>query len=85
VKHDGFRAIAYIKKPPSDQPEELSSTDQNHVELSALLAQLPVRDAILDGELICLDGDGRSQFIALMRCRKTRPLLCVRSGLVEWC
>jgi ATP-dependent DNA ligase len=29
-----------------------------------------VKDAILDGELICLDGDGRSQFMELMRRRR---------------
>jgi bifunctional non-homologous end joining protein LigD len=40
------------------------------VSLCTLLGGLPVRDAILDGELVCLDADGRSQFMELMRRRK---------------
>jgi bifunctional non-homologous end joining protein LigD len=34
------------------------------------LAELPVQDAILDGELVCLDSDGHSQFMDLMRRRR---------------
>jgi bifunctional non-homologous end joining protein LigD len=40
------------------------------VGLCALLADLPVQNAILDGELVCLDADGRSQFMDLMRRRR---------------
>jgi ATP-dependent DNA ligase len=31
---------------------------------------LPVKNAILDGELVCLSADGRSQFLDLMRRRR---------------
>jgi ATP-dependent DNA ligase len=31
------------------------------------MAELPIKNAILDGELVCLDQDGRSQFLQLMR------------------
>ena len=44
------------------------------VSLCTLLAELPVQDAILDGELICLGPDGRSMFMDLMR-RKRRDVI----------
>jgi bifunctional non-homologous end joining protein LigD len=34
------------------------------------MAGLPVQSAILDGEIVCLDQDGRSQFLQLMRRRR---------------
>jgi bifunctional non-homologous end joining protein LigD len=34
------------------------------------MAALPVHDAILDGEMVCLDASGRSQFTPLMRRRQ---------------
>jgi bifunctional non-homologous end joining protein LigD len=37
--------------------------------LSSAMAKLPIKNAILDGELVCLDQDGRSQFMELMRRR----------------
>jgi hypothetical protein len=50
-----------------DQMEELTTFA---VQTRNSLARLPVRDAILDGELVCLDADGRSQFMDLMRRQK---------------
>jgi bifunctional non-homologous end joining protein LigD len=41
--------------------------------LSRALAGLPVKSAILDGEIVCLDADGRSQFRQLMR-RKSQDV-----------
>jgi ATP-dependent DNA ligase len=38
--------------------------------LSSAMAKLPIKNAILDGELVCLDQDGRSQFMELMRRRR---------------
>jgi bifunctional non-homologous end joining protein LigD len=72
LKHDGFRAIAYI----DDGNADLVSRNQNRFAFGALkiaLAQLPVRNAILDGEVICLDKNGVSQFNKLLA-RKTPPI-----------
>ena len=59
VKHDGFRALAYIV----DGDCRLVSR-RNHVYKSfAILCQsigadLDVEDAVLDGEIVCLGQDG---------------------------
>jgi bifunctional non-homologous end joining protein LigD len=44
---------------------------RSFAQLKKALSHLPVRRAILDGEIVCLDGDGRSQFLELMRRRRT--------------
>jgi bifunctional non-homologous end joining protein LigD len=66
LKHDGFRSLAYI----SDGRCELVSRKRNHYKsfdsLKIALAQLKAADVILDGELVCLDGDGCSQFNQLL-------------------
>jgi bifunctional non-homologous end joining protein LigD len=66
LKHDGFRALAYI----SDRKCELVSRRRNSyksfTELRESLGQLKVRNAVLDGELVCLDDAGRSIFNELL-------------------
>jgi bifunctional non-homologous end joining protein LigD len=72
LKHDGFRAIAYIE----DGKCQLVSRNSNHFKflgLSQSLAKLDVDDAIFDGEVICLDGNGVSQFNHLVS-RKYEPV-----------
>jgi bifunctional non-homologous end joining protein LigD len=61
LKHDGFRAVAYI----ADGKCRLVSRNAKHfkfLSLSQSLAEIDVDDAIFDGEVICLDKDGVSQF-----------------------
>jgi bifunctional non-homologous end joining protein LigD len=72
LKHDGFRAIAYIE----DGKCKLVSRNANHFKffpLSQALAKLDVDDAILDGEVICLDSNGVSQFNHLIN-RRYEPV-----------
>jgi bifunctional non-homologous end joining protein LigD len=72
LKHDGFRAVAYI----SDGKCWLISRRENRYksfnDLRASLASLPVTNAILDGEIVCLDRAGKSVFKELLF-RKGRP------------
>jgi len=72
IKHDGFRVLAYIEHGGSKllSRKQVVYKSRPFIRLCALLARLPVRDAILGGELVCLDGDGRSQFMELMRRQK---------------
>jgi bifunctional non-homologous end joining protein LigD len=74
LKHDGFRSLAYI----SDGHCELVSRKRNHYKsfdsLKAALANLKAADAILDGEIVCLDGDGYSRFNQLLY-RRQEPAL----------
>jgi bifunctional non-homologous end joining protein LigD len=69
LKHDGFRALAYI-----DAREcHLVSRNLKSLRFESLrtaLGKLPVRNAIIDAEIICLDGKGVSQFNWLLSGRR---------------
>jgi bifunctional non-homologous end joining protein LigD len=66
LKVDGFRGLAYI----DDGNCELVSRRRNHYksfkELQDSLGKLRVRNAILDGEIACVDEEGRSIFNELL-------------------
>jgi bifunctional non-homologous end joining protein LigD len=60
LKHDGFRAIAYLYNGEC----KLISRNMRFMRFDSLrnaLAKLPVLDAILDGEIVCLDDEGISR------------------------
>jgi bifunctional non-homologous end joining protein LigD len=73
LKHDGFRAVAYIEagecKLVSRNLKHFKSFDH----LKKSLDKLPVQNAILDGEVVCFDSNGVSQFNELMS-RKGEPV-----------
>ncbi len=63
IKWDGYRAIAFIE----NKTVRLVSRNQNDLtsqypELSTIHASLKVTSAILDGEIVALDEEGRSNF-----------------------
>src|SRR5438105_5665711 len=62
IKWDGYRALAYIE----DGKVRLVSRNQNdfgdYPELADLPKQVRARNAILDGEIVALDEEGRSSF-----------------------
>jgi bifunctional non-homologous end joining protein LigD len=63
IKFDGFRAIAFIGK---GGVRLLSRNDKDlggkFPEVVDALQQLEVRDAVIDGEIVALDPEGRSSF-----------------------
>ncbi len=68
VKWDGVRAIAYV------QPGRLRLESRNlneitdaYPEVRGLVAQLGMRDAVLDGEIVAFDDHGRPSFERLQR------------------
>ena len=68
MKWDGFRGLAYIDAGRC----ELVSRNDNVFEQFGTLArslasELEGRTAVLDGEVVCLDDQGRAQFYELMR------------------
>lgn len=72
LRHDGFRAIAYVQNGEC----KLISRNLKHLRFARLervLAALPVQDAIFDGEIVCLDARGVSQFNELLS-RKAEPV-----------
>jgi bifunctional non-homologous end joining protein LigD len=66
LKHDGFRSLAYV----ADGKCQLVSRRRNFYKrfgsLSEAIAGLKVKSAILDGEIVCLDSEGRSVFYELL-------------------
>jgi|SRR6516165_5129351 bifunctional non-homologous end joining protein LigD len=72
LKHDGFRAIAYIEHAEC----RLVSRNMRNLRYDSLqkaLAKLPIKDVIFDGEIVCLDDRGVSQFNQLLN-RKAEPV-----------
>jgi bifunctional non-homologous end joining protein LigD len=67
LKHDGFRAVAYIENGDCRLISRKQIQYKSFAGLSKALAGLRVKDAILDGEIVCLDKFGRSQFGDLMK------------------
>ena len=73
LKHDGFRAVTYVQNGEC----KILSRNSNQLRFKSLrenLARLRVQDAIIDGEIICIDGDGVSRFNDLLD-RKHEPVL----------
>jgi bifunctional non-homologous end joining protein LigD len=63
VKWDGYRAVTFLQ----DRSARLFSRNQNELtgefpEIARALAALEVEQAVLDGEVVALDGEGRSSF-----------------------
>jgi bifunctional non-homologous end joining protein LigD len=75
LKYDGFRALAYIQdgsaRLVSRNGDAFKSFDPLRVSLAAAL---PVREAILDGEIVHLASDGRPEFYPLLG-RRGEPRL----------
>ena len=74
LKLDGFRALAYIENGPCRLVSRNGHTFRRVDPLCGALAQeLNVDEAILDGEIVCLDEEGRSLFNSLLF-RKRTPI-----------
>lgn len=67
LKHDGFRALAYVSDGVCKLVSRRENVYRSFDSLRVTIAQeFRVRDAILDGEIVCLDSLGRSQFKELL-------------------
>ncbi len=66
LKQDGFRGMAYIAEGKSKLLSRTDHVFQSFGLLYKLLANLPVQNAIIDGEIVCLNDQGVSQFNQLM-------------------
>jgi len=67
VKHDGFRAVAYVEDGKCKLVSRNGNTFQRFKELAKSVAStLESRSAIMDGEIVCLDENGHSLFYELM-------------------
>jgi bifunctional non-homologous end joining protein LigD len=71
LKHDGFRAVAYLDRGRCRFVSRKGYAFPHWPALARWVAEnLRAKSAILDGELVCLDEAGKSQFYDLMFRRK---------------
>jgi bifunctional non-homologous end joining protein LigD len=73
LKHDGFRSLAYIDHGRCRLISRRNLAYRSFDNLKAALAKLRVKDAVLDGELVCLDASGRSIFNQILY-RRSEPV-----------
>jgi bifunctional non-homologous end joining protein LigD len=67
IKHDGFRGLAYIEDERARLLSRRGNAYKSFSELCGWIARhLQVENAVLDGEIVCLDSDGRSQLNELL-------------------
>jgi bifunctional non-homologous end joining protein LigD len=67
LKIDGFRALARISNGQSELVSRNGKTFRGFAELATWIAKhLRVEGAVLDGEICCLDEDGRPSFRDLL-------------------
>jgi bifunctional non-homologous end joining protein LigD len=70
LKYDGFRAVAYVERGTTKLVSRKGNTYKRFDELCAGITNtLKVKDAIIDGEIVCLDGEGRPRFDWLLHRR----------------
>ncbi|HXS47774.1 MAG TPA: non-homologous end-joining DNA ligase [Solirubrobacterales bacterium] len=63
IKWDGVRAIAYCRPGRLElQTRNLRDVTRQYPEVRRLARQIGARDAVLDGELVAFDEDGRPSF-----------------------
>jgi bifunctional non-homologous end joining protein LigD len=66
LKHDGFRALAHIWDGNCELISRKRNAYKSFQALRDNLAQLKVKNAVIDGEIVCLDSEGRSIFNELL-------------------
>ena len=70
LKYDGFRAVAYIERGSTKLVSRKGNTYKRFDDLCAGLASaVKVKDAIIDGEIVCLDEAGVPRFDWLLHRR----------------
>ena len=62
IKWDGYRAIASSMASPSAGFAQSERSDQAYPELQEIPGHIKARTAILDGEIVALDDQGRPSF-----------------------
>jgi bifunctional non-homologous end joining protein LigD len=70
LKYDGFRALAYVEAGAVRLVSRRGNVYKSFRDLcTGLAAALPVEAAVLNGEIVHLDTDGKPQFYDLLRRR----------------
>jgi bifunctional non-homologous end joining protein LigD len=73
IKHDGFRGLAYVEGEHARLLSRRGNGYKSFNDLGNWIGRhLKAENAVLDGEIVCLDPDGRSNFNALLY-RRAEP------------
>jgi len=81
LKYDGFRALAYLEHDTAHLVSRKGITYTRFDDLCAgLVRGVNVRDAVLDGEIVCLDDQGKPRFDWLLHRR--HPVVFVAFDLL---
>jgi bifunctional non-homologous end joining protein LigD len=75
LKFDGWRCVVYLDHGGCELVSRNGNTYKGFTRLAKAVAGLKVQDAIIDAEVVCLDGEGKSVFLDLMRKRKVEATL----------
>lgn len=79
IKWDGYRAVVFVDRTDARQPKvRLVSRNQNDMtgqfsELAAMAEHCKAKTAVLDGEIVALDEEGRSSFSRMQQRTGFRP------------
>ena len=73
LKWDGFRALAYVENGSCRLVSRKGNTFKSWPGLCEAIAGLDCENAIFDGEIVCLDGDGKADFNTLLF-RRAEPV-----------
>jgi len=69
LKYDGFRALAYIESGQCRLVSRRGTAHKSFPKLCAAIGAAIPAHAVLDGEIVHLDAEGKPQFYELMRRR----------------
>ncbi|MGO1068711.1 DNA ligase D [Lysobacter sp. CA199] len=83
IKWDGYRLLAYRQRSIRLESRNRLDWTERFPRIAAAVAALPVRSAILDGELIAQDRAGRSDFGELQRRLEAGELDALRYVLFD--
>jgi ATP-dependent DNA ligase len=76
LKIDGFRALAHVSDGKGELVSRNGKVFRGFAELAAWIAKhLKIENAVLDGEIACIDGEGRPVFRELLF-RKSPCITC---------
>jgi bifunctional non-homologous end joining protein LigD len=67
VKYDGFRALAYIENGVARLVSKRKHMYRQFDDLCKELNRLSIPNAVFDGEVVCVDEDGKPRFYDLLR------------------